>query len=122
MDWILKDKFILESKCGCTYFLSIEGVLHGGSAVELQGGQGGQGIRQSVGGQAKRTQADPSSLLQATHQCTATSSHHLLRDYMTDMQIKLTTVSHQYLQSKSTTHKTFFLKSDFHQLETRLGH
>ncbi len=50
-----------------------ERVLQGGSAVEMQGRQGGKGIRESESGQAKRTQTDASSLFQAAHQRTATS-------------------------------------------------
>ena len=56
-----------------TYILASECVLQSGSAVELQGGKGWQGIGKSEGRQTKRAQADPSSLLQATHQSTATS-------------------------------------------------
>ena len=59
----------------CTYFLSGERVFQGGGAVQLQGGQGGQGVRQGEGGEAERTQADPARLLQAAHQRTATSHH-----------------------------------------------
>lgn len=42
--------------------------------MELQGGQGGQGTSQGVGGQAQETQADPTGLLQAAHQSTETSN------------------------------------------------
>lgn len=59
--------------CVSTYILTCETVFHSGSAVELQGGQGGQGVRESEGGQAQGPQADPSSLFQATDQSTATS-------------------------------------------------
>lgn len=54
------------------HVLACEGVLQGGGAVQLQGGQGGQGVRQSEGGQAEGAEADPSRLLQTSHQRTAT--------------------------------------------------
>lgn len=54
------------------YLLSGQGVFQHGGAMELQRGQGGQGTSQGVGGQAQETKADPTGLLQAAHQSTAT--------------------------------------------------
>lgn len=65
------------------YLLPGKGVLQHGGAVQLQCGQGGQGTSQGVGGQAQETQADPTRLLQAAHQSTATpntSLEHILVD------------------------------------------
>lgn len=73
---------IVYGRSECTYFLSSECVLQGGGAVELQGRQGGEGVRQCEGGQTKRAQADPSSLFQAAHQRTETS-HDFIKDCTT---------------------------------------
>lgn len=54
------------------YLLSGKGVFQHGGAMELQGGQGWQGTSQGVGGQAQEAEADPTRLLQAAHQSTAT--------------------------------------------------
>lgn len=57
------------------HLLSGEGVFQHGGAVELQGGQCGQSSGQRVGGQAQESQTDPTGLLQAAHQSTATRKH-----------------------------------------------
>lgn len=74
----------LTRKIVVAYLLPGEGIFQHGGAVELQSGQGGQGTSQGMSGQAQEAKADPTRLLQAAHQSTATLNTRLEHIVVTD--------------------------------------